>query len=633
MTTLAGGTAPTASVDSTAPTATRGGRGGRPSRRGRGRGRGRGGSTLALQSERGANEPVQANDDSATGTASSSRGNRNGRGGGRGRGGGPRSNNPPPQRGQEGTARPAGRSRRAKFDATLANGAAHLHAAALPFVPPSASTSGTSTPIPAPVNQTLVERLTAELSSSEAECSICADNISRTARIWSCTECSHPFHLACIGKWATSAVATSSERAHLLASRETRNPPDPSTLVGHWSCPNCNTTFTPAKIPKKYTCFCGRFTDPQPRPPAIPHSCGKTCAKPRPAGCRHACSLSCHPGPCPPCPVVLNEPCHCGKRTLGVRCSAVHDGKPDTPDRLAAKELLRSCGETHDRLLACGLHRCERDCHAGDCGDCETVRPKRCFCGREELEGICGATRLDERVESCTMPGQEAGEQWTGEFACYRTCDALFDCGQHHCQEPCHPHVAGSSPHCPFSPDSVSTCPCGQTPLSQLLPQPRATCADRIPTCAKTCSKPLPCGHACRTPCHDGPCPTCRESVPLICRCGSLKTTRLCGEPYRTDRFDEEAQAVIETDEFLCGRVCKAQRACGRHQCGRVCCPLAYQEALTAKKGKRRALTLQEALEEQELQDPLGLHTCDKVCGRKLNCKSHVLAMKRCEWY
>ncbi|GAA5864129.1 hypothetical protein JCM3774_006390 [Rhodotorula dairenensis] len=609
-----------------------------PARRGRARGRGRGAAAAASgSSERAVHrEPTTAADGEQP---APSRGGRNGqpraRGNGRGRGaGGKGAGDRANGTHENGSGARAGGRRPRRFDATLSTGPAgahHLHPAATPFVPPSQSTSnsGTSTPIPpAPVNQTLVERLTAELSSGEAECSICADNISRTARIWSCAECSHPFHLACISKWATSAVASSAERAQLLASRDSsaRNPPDPASLLGHWSCPNCNTTFSPSKVPKKYTCFCGRFTDPQPRAANVPHSCGKTCAKPRPAGCRHACSLPCHPGPCPPCPVVLNEPCHCGRRTIGVRCSAVHDGKPDTPDRLAAKALLRSCGQTHAALLGCELHQCERECHPGACGDCEAVRSKRCFCGRDRLEGICGATRSDDRVDGCSRPGGDDGEpSWTGEFACSRTCDALFDCGRHRCRDPCHPHLArDGAPHCPFSPDMVSTCPCGQTLLSSLLPSPRASCTDRIPTCAKTCSKPLACGHACQSPCHDGPCPSCREPVPLTCRCTSLKTTRLCGEPYRATRFDEDTQQVVETDEYLCARVCKAQRACGRHQCGRVCCPLAYQEALTAgRKGKKRAVSLQEALEEQELIDPLGLHTCDKVCGRKLNCGIH----------
>ncbi|BGP49885.1 FKBP12-associated protein [Rhodotorula kratochvilovae] len=599
-------TQPSSSGASSVP-ATRGsGRGGHS--RGRGRGRGRGASQIDGAETADGAEPPRRNG-----------GGERGRGRGRG------------QRGRGGAPRGEPNSRRARFDAALSNGnpdSSHLHPSAAPFVPAaSTSTSGTSTPSnPAPVNQTLVERLIAELSSGEAECTICIGELSRSARIWNCSSCHQPLHLTCANKWASAAVASSAERAQLLASRDSRNPPDSASLVGHWSCPNCNTSFTPAQIPSKYTCFCGRFTDPHPRPPATPHSCGKPCARRRPKGCAHPCSLSCHPGPCPPCPVVLNVRCHDGKRTLGVRCSALNDGKPDTPERLAAKEGLKSCGETHGALLDCGLHACERACHAGDCGECSAVRAKRCFCGREEHEGMCGATRPDERVDGCSMPGDDARETWTGEWACSRRCDALYDCGKHRCAETCHPHTAGEAPHCPFSPDAVSTCPCGQTTLAALLPSPRSACTDRIPTCAKKCSKSLACGHACTSGCHDGACPPCRARVPLVCRCGSSKTERLCGEPYRATRFDPDTGLVEETDEYLCARVCKATRACGRHQCNRVCCPLAYQEALTAGakgKHKKRAMTLQEALDEQEATDPLGMHACDRTCGRKLNCGIH----------
>ncbi|BGP33688.1 FKBP12-associated protein [Rhodotorula toruloides] len=613
--------------------ATRGSSRSRRSHRGRGRG-GQNGAQGQLRPDAAGGEHAEAVADERAASSARQGGGRGGRGGGRGGRGGSRGG---AQNGAgAGAPRPAGQGRRARFDATLSSSSASLHASAAPFVPPSSSSapvSGTSTPpAPAPVNQTLVERLTAEISSGEAECTVCFDTISRTARIYSCTECHMPFHLSCINKWASTAVSASAERAQLLASRQTdsRNPPDPASLEGHWACPNCNTNFKPADVPSKYFCFCRRYVDPHPRPPAIPHSCGKPCAKPRPSGCRHPCSLSCHPGPCPPCPVVLNEKCHCGRRTLGLRCSALHDGKKDTEERRAEKEALKSCGETHDALLSCGLHRCVKSCHCGECGECEAVRMKRCFCGRNETEGLCGATRPDERIDGCRMPGDSAQEIWTGEFACSSRCNALFDCGSHRCEEACHPHTSTTPPHCPFSPDVVTTCPCGQTSLSTLLRSPRSSCTDRIPTCPKTCSKTLDCGHACRQTCHDGPCPPCRETVPLVCRCGSTKTTRLCGEPYLATRVDSDSGEVVTTDEFLCARVCKAQKWCGRHQCGRTCCPLAYQEALMAGKGKgkKRAVTLQESFAEQEAQDPLGLHLCDRVCGRKLNCGIHNCELK-----
>jgi len=331
-------------------------------------------------------------------------------------------------------------------------------------------------------------------------------------------------------------------------------------------------------------------------------------------------------------------PCHDGKRTLGVRCSALHDGRALADLSDAARELkdqLKSCGERHGALLDCGMHECERTCHAGECGGCDAVRSKRCFCGRETHEGLCGSTRPDERVDGCRLPGVDGAEgTWTGEWACARRCDALFDCGVHRCAEPCHPHTdPDAAPHCPSSPDVVSTCPCSQTPLDLLLgDRSRSRCTDPIPLCAERCSKPLACGHACAQGCHAGACPPCRARVPLVCRCGSSKTERLCGEPYRATRIDPDSGEVVESDEYLCARVCKATRACGRHQCNRTCCPLAYQEALTAglkgKNKKRAPATLAEALAEQQQTDPLGMHTCDRTCGRKLNCGIHSCELR-----
>ncbi|GAA5919432.1 hypothetical protein JCM6882_006322 [Rhodosporidiobolus microsporus] len=536
-------------------------------------------------------------------------------------------------------------SRRARFDAALSTGTAtssHLHATAAPFAPPSAPAIPTP-PTPAPVNQTLVERLTTELSSGEAECTVCFDSISRTARIYSCTQCFTPFHLTCISKWATSAVASSAERAQLLASRDTRNPPPPEQLEGHWACPNCNVQFKAKQVPTKYTCFCGRFTDPHPPKGAgaTPHSCARPCNRKRPQGCKHPCSLGCHPGPCPPCPVVLNERCHCGSRPLGIRCSALHDGKPPTPTSLAAKEALKSCNQTHNAPLSCGLHSCQRPCHAGECGECEEIREKRCFCGKETNEGICGATRQEDRVEGCVVPGETSdGDVWMGEFSCDAPCGAPYSCGEHRCQARCHPHLNSKPAPCPRSPELIDHCACGKTPLELLRGvAARQKCTDRIPTCGAVCGKVHEeCGHVCQRQCHEGECGSCQERVPLICRCGSTKTTRLCGQPYRAPTppassstaengaDDGGVDAFAGVDEFKCNRVCKSMRACGRHQCNRVCCPLAWQEALTTNvkgKGKRRAMSVQDEIAEMEAQDPLGIHRCDRTCGRKLNCGLH----------
>lgn len=155
----------------------------------------------------------------------------------------------------------------------------------------------------------------------------------------------------------------------------------------------------------------------------------------------------------------------------------------------------------------------------------------------------------------------------------------------------------------------MTHCPCGATQLTALLDTPRASCLAPIPTCASACGKLHPCGHACPKTCHAGECGPCAETVSIVCRCGSQKATRRCGD------------VAPGQDEFLCERICRAMRACGRHACGRKCCPLAYQEALLAKsKSKRRPLADQFEAE----QDPLGIHQCERVCGRKLSCGMHT---------
>lgn len=67
-------------------------------------------------------------------------------------------------------------------------------------------------------------------------------------------------------------------------------------------------------------------------------------------------------------------------------------------------------------------------------------------------------------------------------------------CGNHMCSQVCHPQPCQL---CPRLPHLVRYCPCGQTPLSQLLElgsSGRKTCMDPVPTCGKVCGKPLSCG-------------------------------------------------------------------------------------------------------------------------------------------
>ena len=64
-------------------------------------------------------------------------------------------------------------------------------------------------------------------------------------------------------------------------------------------------------------------------------------------------------------------------------------------------------------------------------------------------------------------------------------------CGNHVCEDLCHPGVCGV---CPLLPQQVTHCCCGQTPLVALTIEPRSSCLDPVPTCDKTCNKPMACG-------------------------------------------------------------------------------------------------------------------------------------------
>ncbi len=82
-------------------------------------------------------------------------------------------------------------------------------------------------------------------------------------------------------------------------------------------------------------------SNPEFDPWVAAHSCGEVCGKPLSGGCGHSCLLLCHPGPCPPCPLVVDAACYCGRKALKRRCG--HNEY--------------SCEGPCGRTLECG-HRC-----------------------------------------------------------------------------------------------------------------------------------------------------------------------------------------------------------------------------------------------------------------------------------
>ncbi|KAL1408816.1 FKBP12-associated protein [Vanrija albida] len=389
------------------------------------------------------------------------------------------------------------------------------------------------------------------------------------------TSCYTPFHISCIRDWASRSLHDDTQRITSNGSND-----EPA-----WRCPGCQKKRT-TKV-GGYRCFCGRLASP-PTTASAPHSCNDACARQRP-NCDHPCPLNCHPGPCPPCQVALVVRCPSHGTALTVKCAAasVNDAA-----------LTPVCDEPCPGQRSCGKHECDRLCHFGPCAPCEEVETVRCYCGHDEKVVPCGWNLNDKKM--CAT----ADESWEGRFACDRVCNIPYECGIHTCKDKCHPHSVSPRP-CPTSPSVITTCPCGQTPLSVLPGYPRPDCFASIPTCGSSCPKTRPCGHKCPLKCHEGPCPPCHESVYRPCRCGESTLLLDCDEV-------RERNDAGQTN-FFCERVCKALRNCGRHECGRVCCPLSYK---AKRKGRR-------ALDDIDTGDD-DLHACALTCGKTLSCGTHT---------
>uniref|UniRef100_A0A8C7KBA0 Nuclear transcription factor, X-box binding 1 n=1 Tax=Oncorhynchus kisutch TaxID=8019 RepID=A0A8C7KBA0_ONCKI len=368
-----------------------------------------------------------------------------------------------------------------------------------------------------------------QLSEEKYECMVCCEVIRVMAPVWSCLSCFHVFHLNCIKKWARSPASQADE-----------------TNDG-WRCPACqNVVFQP---PNTYKCFCGKVTNPEFQRSEIPHSCGDMCGKKRSgADCKHPCNILCHPGPCPHCPAFVTKACICGRTSQPMRCgqaTAIH------------------CDKQCDLILNCTEHTCTQACHSGLCQPCQLQVQQVCFCGVVYREVLCGTDK------DCF--------DGSGHFSCQKACGKMLDCEAHRCKQVCH---RGPCQPCPRSPRLVRNCPCGQTALAKLLelgyPE-RRSCSDPIPSCGKTCNKPLPCGsnetiHICEKLCHEGCCGPCTLTSTIKCRCGS--------------------KINVNGLIFTCEKRCLKKRSCGRHKCGELCC--------------------------------VGVeHTCSLVCGYKLNCGLH----------
>jgi transcriptional repressor NF-X1 len=416
-----------------------------------------------------------------------------------------------------------------------------------------------------------------DITKGVYECAICTSEISRNSKIWSCRTCWTVFHIGCIKKWSKNEGAGVHQQ-----------PNENGALAGPklWRCPGCN--LPKDVLPSSYNCWCEKELDPKTIAGLPPHSCGQTCGRERtfPKKCPHRCNLICHAGPCPPCSQMGPiQSCFCGKSSMARKCTETDYATG------------WSCGQRCNDTLACSEHVCPRPCHEGLCGSCEVEVESHCYCGR-----------VEKRMKCCDRGEEKESYAWTGSFGCGSSCGRLFDCGvkDHRCEKGCHPQEE-KLPHCPSSPDMITRCPCGKTPLSDLSDQSRKSCKDPIPNCSKACGRSLPCGHKCLSVCHSGECLPCLLTVSISCRCGRNTFDTICHQG------DEEPPQ--------CLRVCKASLNCGRHECGERCCT-GERKAVERHAAKRKLKPL--GVESRILDENIEAeHLCTRPCNRRLKCGNH----------
>ncbi|KAL5961917.1 Transcriptional repressor NF-X1 [Taenia solium] len=461
----------------------------------------------------------------------------------------------------------------------------------------------------------LRETLIEQLRSSSYTCLICLSNVEPRDHIWSCSGCYHVYHLSCITNWAFSNTQKSENE-----------PQSTQKMRSSWRCPACQKTYTSRTTSLIYRCFCGKTIRPEYRPEfsTIPHGCDEVCGRPKANGsekadqlnkraspCPHTCTELCHPGPCPPCTALVQLHCPCGRVVRTSRCGE----EPPEP-----------CGAPCGRLLpvercAFGTHHCPMPCHDGDCPPCGKLIKSVCYCGRVDEVTRCGSEKAkrydlyearsealvgdldlyevemffdggeEEKAAILTTEGAVEAIFVGTVFSCEQTCDRPLACGHHNCTALCH---SSECQPCPLLPSQCLTCPCGRVRLSKLVMNGdehgnREECTDPIPVCPNVCGRPNPiCGHPCPEKCHPGPsCPPCKLTTKVTCRCGKTSKEIPCLEYAQAVKKDPNSF------KFLCERICRKKKSCGRHKCNRKCCDMV-------------------------------IHACQAICGRTLVCGKHT---------
>eukprot|EP01029_Cantina_marsupialis_P010485 TRINITY_DN2392_c0_g2_i3.p1 TRINITY_DN2392_c0_g2~~TRINITY_DN2392_c0_g2_i3.p1 ORF type:complete len:1024 (-),score=276.08 TRINITY_DN2392_c0_g2_i3:144-3215(-) len=520
----------------------------------------------------------------------------------------------------------------------------------------------------------LMDRQIAQLTQNKAECQICFDRITRRTPIWSCKECFGMIHLKCVKEWRNRSTQTEDDSVRLslwgcplcrceysIAPKYTcfcekmKKPQnDPHTLPHSCGekcgkmrgngCPHpCNLYCHPGPCPPcsalgpTKSCHCGgvayraRCGSNEPV-----RSCGRICGKPLSCGVEgHICQDTCHAGPCKPCPENVVQKCYCGKHERSTTCGDGRLGKiaKFSVKKDDTKKSKRAAARSGNTLLTGVSTVTDVD------GNTDTIMMNTQLFLDDlppldkvmECLAVGPVTKIDtstplSMLQQMPMSHNEHESNQYGWYACEDICELKLDCGLHTCRRGCH---AGKCGVCKQAVSLVKTCPCGKATIDVLQDiqnlEPRSICTDPIPTCGDVCLKRLPCDHACKMECHEGPC-KCSEDVVLVCRCMSQFKVVSCNE-YEMMKENGE--------EYFCDRGCGKPMTCGNHSCDEPCCShrlTAQRKAQQLKKFRKQCKKRLGASHVDDVTvvrlgtsvvDESRAHVCLRRCNNLLNCRVH----------
>ncbi|KAI0635276.1 hypothetical protein C8Q77DRAFT_1054207 [Trametes polyzona] len=243
-------------------------------------------------------------------------------------------------------------------------------------------------------------------------------------------------------------------------------------------------------------------------------------------------------------------------------CGSTPDPKPP---RLATPH---SCANPCSRPRACG-HPCSLNCHPGPCPPCQVTTQKPCYCGKQTLSFRCAHLSLGKNSNPATA-----------ELSCGQQCGRTLSCGNHPCEDVCHP---GKCKPCPvrelvrcYCGKEEKEVGCGEGEVKECMvveDGQEKRWVGRY-ACANNCDRPFDCGiHRCSKPCHP-PSPTpipCPRSPSVVTHCpcgkhvlapesapffppGTLLTRTTCTDPVPT--CQSTCMKPLEGCEHVCSARC-----------------------------------------------------------------------------